>query len=77
MALSVRLLDKSNLVRRIFTNFFKYVIVDEFQDSDPQQLSLISVFANSALGCTIVADDDQSIYKFRGAVRENIKIIKL
>lgn len=76
VALSVRLMHESKLAKRLFTIFFKYIIVDEFQDSDPQQLDLISAFISQSLGSTIVADDDQSIYKFRGAARENINIIK-
>lgn len=78
VALSVRLLQESVLASRLFKNFFRYVIADEFQDSDLQQLEMIYLLAKDAVGSTIVADDDQSIYRFRGAVRENVaKIEKL
>jgi DNA helicase-2/ATP-dependent DNA helicase PcrA len=76
VALSVRLLKQSALTRRLFTNFFRYVIVDEFQDSDHQQLEMIHILAQGSTGSTIVADDDQSIYRFRGAIRENVLKIK-
>lgn len=76
VALSVRLLKESTLARRLFTNFFRYIIADEFQDSDPQQLEMICILSKDALGSTIVADDDQSIYRFRGAVRENVSTVR-
>lgn len=76
VALSVRLLQESVLASRLFKNFFRYVIADEFQDSDLQQLEIIYLLAKDAVGSTIVADDDQSIYRFRGAVRENVVKIK-
>jgi DNA helicase-2/ATP-dependent DNA helicase PcrA len=76
VALSVLLLKQSALAKRLFTNFFRYIIVDEFQDSDNQQLEMIHILAQGATGSTIVADDDQSIYRFRGAIRENVLKIK-
>lgn len=72
VALSVRLLKESSLASRLFKNYFRYIVVDEFQDSDSQQLEMIYLLGKGAIGSTIVADDDQSIYKFRGAVRENV-----
>jgi len=71
VALAVQLLQKSVLAKK-FTNFFRYVIVDEFQDTDDQQLEMIRLLAKPAIGSTIVGDDDQSIFGWRGAVRENI-----
>lgn len=76
VALAVRLLHKSNLARRLFTNYFQYLVVDEFQDTDHLQLELIKILAENAIGSTIVADDDQSIYKFRGADRTNVVAIE-
>lgn len=76
VALAVRLLKESVLAGRLFKNFFRYVIADEFQDSDLQQLEMIYLLAKDAVGSTIVADDDQSIYRFRGAVRENVAKIE-
>lgn len=76
IALAVQLLQESNLARQLYTGFFRYVIVDEFQDTDPQQLEMIRILAETAIGSTIVADDDQSIYRFRGARRANIYAIE-
>ncbi len=76
VALAVRLLKESDLTKRLFTNFFKYVVVDEFQDTDRQQLEMIHIMAKEARGSTIVADDDQAIYRFRGADRANVVAIE-
>lgn len=72
MAFSVRLLKESELAKRLFTNFFRYVVVDEFQDTNQQQLEMVRIMATDAQGSTVVADDDQAIYRFRGADRTNI-----
>jgi DNA helicase-2/ATP-dependent DNA helicase PcrA len=76
VALAVRLLKESDLAKRLFTNFFHYVVVDEFQDTDRQQLAMIHIMAKEARGSTIVADDDQAIYRFRGADRANVVAIE-
>jgi DNA helicase II / ATP-dependent DNA helicase PcrA len=72
IALSVRLLRKSDLVKRLFTNFFRYIVVDEFQDTNRPQLNMVHIMAREAIGSTVVADDDQAIYRFRGADRTNV-----
>ncbi len=73
VALAVKLLRESALPKKLFTNFFHYVIVDEFQDTDIQQLDLTHLLAETAaVGGLMVADDDQSIYRFRGANRANV-----
>ena len=69
---AVRLIKESELVHKLFTNYYQYILVDEFQDTDNQQLQLVKVLADAALGSTIVADGDQSIYGFRGAERYNV-----
>lgn len=76
VALSVRLFRDSDFVRRAYTGSFKYVIVDEFQDTDRQQLELVRILAEPAIGSTVVGDDDQSIFGWRGALRENVSRIK-
>lgn len=76
VALAVQLLNLSNFVRRLYTGFFLYVIVDEVQDTDKQQLEMIRLLAEPAIGSTIVGDDDQSIFGWRGALRENVYKIK-
>ncbi len=76
VALAVELLKKSDLANRLYTTCFKYVVVDEFQDTDEQQLEMIRLFAEPAIGSTIVGDDDQSIFGWRGALRQNVYKIK-
>ncbi len=51
---------------------FKYILVDEFQDTNLAQYELIKLLANPTNNITVVGDDDQSIYKFRGASVSNI-----
>ncbi len=66
------LLVESDFVRSLFTNRYRYLIVDEFQDTDLLQFHIARIFAQSALGSTIVADDDQAVYEWRDAVPENV-----
>lgn len=76
VAFAVQLLQKSDFVKRLYTIFFRYVMVDEFQDTDKQQLEMIRLLAEPSIGSTIVGDDDQSIFGWRGALRENVYKIK-
>lgn len=55
-----------------FRKKFKYILVDEFQDTNYAQYELIKLLAVPANNITVVGDDDQSIYKFRGAAVANI-----
>lgn len=55
---------------------FKYIIVDEFQDTNQAQYELLKLLAEPARNLTVVADDDQSIYKFRGAAISNVLTFK-
>jgi DNA helicase II / ATP-dependent DNA helicase PcrA len=73
---SIELLNKSSLAARVFLNFYKYIFVDEFQDTDHRQLELIKILSKTAIGSTIVADDDQSVFRWRGADNRNIKVIQ-
>lgn len=72
---AILLLNKSKLARRIITDHFHHILVDEFQDTDSQQLELIKILAERASSVSIVADDDQSIFGWRGADRRNVKSI--
>ncbi|MEO7118690.1 MAG: ATP-dependent helicase, partial [Candidatus Limnocylindrales bacterium] len=72
LALAHRLLRESPAVRFELQRRFRYVIVDEFQDTNPLQLELLSLLAGPARNVTVVGDDDQSIYTFRGAAIDNI-----
>lgn len=51
---------------------FKYILVDEYQDTNPSQSRLIEALAGDRQNVCVVGDDDQSIYSFRGATVENI-----
>ncbi len=72
---TIKLMNDSELASGLFTRYFRYVIVDEFQDTDRQQLEMATLFAKSATGSTIFADDDQAIYGFRGGMRGNVQAI--
>lgn len=72
---SARLLKNSPQIRRRVRNAYRYIIADEFQDTDSQQLRVVLALAEGQ-SSTVVADDDQSIYAWRGAVRENVAAIR-
>lgn len=70
--LTVRLFEKEPDVLRHYHNLYKYIMVDEYQDTNYAQYRLISLLAGEDGNLGVVGDDDQSIYKFRGATVENI-----
>ena len=70
--LALRLLRDSAAVRLELQRRFKYVLVDEFQDTNKAQSELVELLAAEHGNVTVVGDDDQSIYKFRGAAISNI-----
>ncbi|MFA4936892.1 MAG: ATP-dependent DNA helicase [Patescibacteria group bacterium] len=59
-------------VLKHFQKQFKYILIDEFQDTNYAQYELIKILAAPANNVTVVGDDDQSIFKFRGASISNI-----
>lgn len=69
---TVLLLMNNEEVRSYYQNRFKYVCVDEFQDTNVAQLKLCELLSGRYKNIMVVGDDDQSIYKFRGATIENI-----
>ncbi len=69
---TVRLLSENDDARSYCQNRFKYVSVDEFQDTNYAQLKLVELLSGRYRNLMGVGDDDQSIYKFRGATIENI-----
>lgn len=69
---TVRLLTECEDVREYFQNRYKYISVDEYQDTNYAQLELTLLLSAKYKNIMVVGDDDQSIYKFRGAVIENI-----
>ncbi|MDE5993553.1 MAG: UvrD-helicase domain-containing protein [Oscillospiraceae bacterium] len=70
--LTVELFEKEPDVLSHYRNLYKYVMVDEYQDTNQAQFRLVSLLAEGHRNLCVVGDDDQSIYKFRGATIENI-----
>ncbi len=69
---TVLLLRRNKTVRANYQNKFRYVLVDEFQDTNRAQFELALLLSGGYGNLMVVGDDDQSIYKFRGATIENI-----
>jgi DNA helicase-2/ATP-dependent DNA helicase PcrA len=69
---TVRLLRENEELRMQYQRRFRYVCVDEFQDTNAAQFALTTIFADGYRNLMVVGDDDQSIYRFRGATIENI-----
>lgn len=69
---NVKLLEENEDVRDLYQTQFKYVMVDEYQDTNHAQYVLTSLLADKYKNICVVGDDDQSIYRFRGATIENI-----
>ena len=72
IANTVRLLQNCPDVLEYFQNKFRYIMVDEYQDTNHAQYLLVKLLAERSGNLCVVGDDDQSIYKFRGATIENI-----
>ena len=69
---TVELFENNPDVLDHYQNLYKYIMVDEYQDTNKAQFRLISLLAGKFNNLCAVGDDDQSIYKFRGATIENI-----
>ena len=69
---TVELLDSCPEVLDYYSERFQYIMVDEYQDTNTAQFKLISLLASRFRNLCVVGDDDQSIYKFRGANVKNI-----
>ena len=69
---TVRLLQRFEEVRTYYQKKFRYVLIDEYQDTNNLQYLLYSTLALGYENICVVGDDDQSIYRFRGATIENI-----
>ena len=69
---TVKLLQNDAEAREYYQNRFRYVVVDEYQDTSIAQFHLVRLLAGGTNNVCVVGDDDQSIYKFRGATIENI-----
>jgi DNA helicase-2/ATP-dependent DNA helicase PcrA len=72
VALALRLVRTSAAARAEIQSRFRFVLVDEFQDTNRAQSELVSIVAEPHRNLTVVGDDDQSIYRFRGAAISNI-----
>lgn len=69
---TVELFEKCPEILEYYQNQFKYIMVDEYQDTNKVQYKFVSLLAEKHGNICVVGDDDQSIYKFRGATIENI-----
>jgi DNA helicase II / ATP-dependent DNA helicase PcrA len=84
---TVKIFEKNNDIREIYSKNFKYILVDEYQDTNYIQSRWLSLLAENYKNLCCVGDDDQSIYSWRGAeiknflefdqVYENTKVIRL
>lgn len=70
--LTVRLLRENEDIREYYQRRFRYVLIDEYQDTNIAQFELARLLAGRYENLCVVGDDDQSIYRFRGATIENI-----
>ena len=70
--LTVKLLQEHEDLRTYYQRKFRYVLVDEYQDTNHSQYLLTSLLAGGYENICVVGDDDQSIYRFRGATIANI-----
>jgi DNA helicase II / ATP-dependent DNA helicase PcrA len=83
----VKLFEEHEDIRKIYTNNFKYILVDEFQDTNFIQNKWLNLLVNDKKNICCVGDDDQSIYSWRGAeiknfltfdqIYKNCKVFKL
>ena len=72
VGLALRLVRGSPAARATVAGAFRYILVDEFQDTNRAQAELVTALAEPHRNITVVGDDDQAIYAFRGAAIENI-----
>jgi DNA helicase-2/ATP-dependent DNA helicase PcrA len=72
LALTLRVFEQSPATLRGFQERYRYVLVDEFQDTNPVQFKIVRRLVERGRNLAVVGDDDQSIYRFRGAHLKNI-----
>ncbi|MBI3539154.1 MAG: ATP-dependent helicase, partial [Candidatus Eisenbacteria bacterium] len=72
ISLALRLLRERAHIRRQYQDTYRWILVDEFQDTNHVQFELVKLLAGDRPNLTVVGDDDQSIYRFRGAKVENL-----
>ena len=71
----VRLLDSNEPIRLAWQQRLRYILVDEYQDTNAAQYRLLQLLLGQRGGLTAVGDDDQSIYGWRGAQAENLSLL--
>lgn len=69
---TVKLFQENPDVLEYYQNRYRYIMVDEYQDTSTAQFELINLLSSQYRNLCVVGDDDQSIYRFRGATIENI-----
>ncbi len=69
---TIKILTENTDVLEFYTNKFEYVLVDEYQDTNKAQFTLVTLLASKYGNITVVGDNDQGIYSFRGADITNI-----
>ena len=69
---TIKILNENEDILDMYTEKFKYVLVDEYQDTNKAQFTLVSLLASKYGNITVVGDNDQGIYSFRGADISNI-----
>ena len=73
---TVELFENHPEILAKYAGRFRYIMVDEYQDTNPLQYRLVSLLSSKFRNICVVGDDDQSIYKFRGATIENILLFE-
>lgn len=74
--IAVSLLKQYDFIQYKWQNYIKYLLVDEYQDTNFSQYKLIQLLTGNSSNFTVVGDDDQSIYAWRGANIDNIVLLK-
>jgi len=72
LAFTAKLFQQSSALREYYDKKFQYILVDEFQDTNAVQYELVRLLSREINNVCVVGDDDQSIYRWRGANIENI-----
>jgi len=73
LVFALRILQRQEAVRRRFAERYRWIMVDEYQDTNLAQERLVELISSPLHNVCVVGDDDQSIYRFRGASRANLE----
>ena len=68
----VKLFDENKDIKEIYNNNFKYILVDEFQDTNFIQNKWLNLLVNDNQNICCVGDDDQSIYSWRSEIKNSL-----